>query len=502
LANEFLQQLGQGDQIKDFAHASRLYVGDNFNLAPRQGFLYHVFFELSPEFAAQYGRQQQAEFGMLVKSVDLPKFNIDTKTLNSYNKYNIVQTKVKYDQINISFHDDHADIVRSLWYRYYDQYYRDADLGYSDNKGSIHPMYRQKSKYGLRSQFNWGYTPKNVETQFIHAIRIYSFSNKRFAEYTLINPVITAFRHGQHQAGSSEAMSNEMTVAYESVIYGAGQVSKETVKGFADLHYDHSPSPLTAAGGGTRSILGPGGLADSASTAVNQLGAGNPAAAAFSAYRGYQNLKKTDLKAAAKAELTQFGKDLLRGQNPLNKFFIPTATSIYEYGKSPGNPSGAPSTWAATSNGEGVVATAALAESGTKLSPTGVPIYKKEGIISVVDVEGSGDYDKIAEVDPETGEVTDETTLPDTTPDEQQLEDTPGADVNDNVDEADPDMDQATEQATQDSMPTKSITIQSGDTLSKLAQRYGTTVDYLMLINPDIVDKNKIYAGRPINVPG
>ena len=488
MANDFLQQLGQGDQIKDFAHASRLYVGDNFNLAPRQGFLYHVFFELSPTFAAAFGRQQQAEFGMLVKSVDLPKFTVDTKTLNSYNKYNIVQTKVKYDQVNISFHDDHADIVRSLWYRYYDQYYRDGDLGYSDNKGSIHPMYRQQSKYGLRSQFNWGYTPKNVDTQFIHAIRIYSFSNKRFAEYTLINPVITAFRHGQHQGGVSEAMSNEMTVAYETVIYGAGQVSKETVKGFADLHYDHSPSPLTPAGGGTKSILGPGGAYDAASTAVNSLGT-NPAGAAFAAYRSYQNLKNTDLKAAAKAELTQYGKDLLRGQNPLNRFFVPVPTSIYEYGKSPGNPAGAPMTWAATSNGDSVVSGQKPGNSGTELGPVSS------------NREGAGGYDTVMNVDPNTGDVTSEDQQSPNTPEEQKLEDTPGADVNNNVDEADPNMDNATEEASQDSMPTTSITIQKGDTLSKLAQRYGTSVDYLMLINPQITNPNLIYAGAPLNVP-
>ena len=52
------------------------------------------------------------------------------------------------------------------------------------------------------------------------------------------------------------------------------------------------------------------------------------------------------------------------------------------------------------------------------------------------------------------------------------------------------------------STPTSSsITIKSGDTLSKLAQTYGTTVDALMQANPQITDKNKIKAGASLNLP-
>ena len=41
-----------------------------------------------------------------------------------------------------------------------------------------------------------------------------------------------------------------------------------------------------------------------------------------------------------------------------------------------------------------------------------------------------------------------------------------------------------------------SYRIQSGDTLSGLAKRYGTSVDSLMKANPDIQNKDLIYTGR------
>lgn len=44
-------------------------------------------------------------------------------------------------------------------------------------------------------------------------------------------------------------------------------------------------------------------------------------------------------------------------------------------------------------------------------------------------------------------------------------------------------------------------TIQSGDTLSKLAGQYGSTVADIQKLNPQITDINKIYAGQNLNLP-
>ncbi len=46
------------------------------------------------------------------------------------------------------------------------------------------------------------------------------------------------------------------------------------------------------------------------------------------------------------------------------------------------------------------------------------------------------------------------------------------------------------------------ILIRSGDTLSGIAARHGTTVAALMKANPQITNPNLIYAGRYLNLPG
>jgi len=226
----------------DRNHASKIFVANNFGLSPKYGWLFHVAFDLNPEIA-RIPNDDILKMGFVVKSAALPKFTVETKTLNAYNRVDIVQTKVKYDSVTIKFHDDNLDVVRNFWYDYYSYYYRDSDWNDS--------IYSAPTKYSERQQQTWGYTPRQTPAsspatqQFLNAIRIYSLHNKKFAEYTLINPTITQFQHGEHaQGGDVGTLENTMTVQYQAVKYQYGQVSEDTVTGFATLMYDNRSSPM------------------------------------------------------------------------------------------------------------------------------------------------------------------------------------------------------------------------------------------------------------------
>ena len=47
----------------------------------------------------------------------------------------------------------------------------------------------------------------------------------------------------------------------------------------------------------------------------------------------------------------------------------------------------------------------------------------------------------------------------------------------------------------------ETYTIKSGDTLSRIASNFGTTIDKIMAANPYITNKNKIYAGKTLQIP-
>jgi len=316
ILDTFLNAIGRGDSIKDYRHASRLFVSSNYRLAPKYSWLYHVFFDKNPLRDPERTGQDEnkiTEVGMLVNSVQLPSFAVEQSTLNTYNRPQLVQTKLRYQPVQITFHDDSADIVRTMWEEYYKAQYADPSTGFAGS--SIHADYFGNYKYTTKFLEKFGYNGDIINTKpnYFDSIRIYSLHQKRFSEYILINPMIINFDHGGHATNSRDTNQMSMTVAYTTVLYNEGDVTEDkAVKGFADLHYDKSPSPLSIFGGGTGSILGPGGLISGASAAANAAQAGNFAAAALATARTIGNARNMNLKDAASSELKSVASDVLR----------------------------------------------------------------------------------------------------------------------------------------------------------------------------------------------
>jgi hypothetical protein len=173
-----------------------------------------------------------------------------------------------------------------------------------------------------------GYTPKTDKKKYLQSIRIYSLSRKIASEYILINPIVTQFQHGRHEyANNNNTLEHTMTIEYETVLYK--ESPSAAVKGFAQSeNYDQRPSPIAPGGGGTRSILGPGGLLGSADSFVKNLSEGNYLSAALGLAKTRQTFKGAKLKDIALTEVQGLGKDVLRGQNPFSRISVPTLGDI------------------------------------------------------------------------------------------------------------------------------------------------------------------------------
>lgn len=318
--NSFLKQLVAGDSVRGYAHANKVFANNALELSPKFAFLFHVHFDLAPGITYK----NQGELGVLVKSVDLPKYKIDTKTFNSYNRPNIVQSKIKYEPITITFHDDSANIIRNFWYEYYSFYYRDTDLA---NPSSYQYNYKYAESNPIDTSY-MGYTPKNDNKRYLQSIRVYSFTKKKASEYILINPIITSFQHGRHENQTDNTtLEHTMTIEFESVIYAEGPSSAAAGFGKSNI-YDTKPSPIAPGGSGTRSILGPGGLLGTANNVMKNLAEGNFLSAALGAAKGVKTFKGANLKDIALTEVKGLGTDILRGQNPLSRIQVPTLTDL------------------------------------------------------------------------------------------------------------------------------------------------------------------------------
>ena len=200
--------------LKDYQHASRLFVQNFYRLAPKHGFLYFVRFRLNPNVtdgSTWVATMQDLELGMLVKKCDLPKISLDGSTVNIYNRKQPVYTKVTYQPINMSLHDDNKGLAREFWQMYYQ--YHVADSYYGGNnvapgKLPVNPVNRYVQPSPVtQEQLNARSNPANASYMnttdparygldtsstepLIRSIEIYQLSRKRFFLHTLINPKI------------------------------------------------------------------------------------------------------------------------------------------------------------------------------------------------------------------------------------------------------------------------------------------------------------------------
>lgn len=279
-----LQQLPPGTGLRDYTHASKTFRTSGYGLAPRNKFLFYVYFNLNtniPAVASLMSGGNSNIIGLTVKTAQLPSYTVDVATMNQYNRKRLTQTKINYNPAQIVFNDDTTDLIRNMWYQYYQYYYSDpiykygntpnqngtlgqistALNGFSYNSNDTYSASRPVQHWGLSGQ---GYTnpslqslssslltgPASGQEPFFRDITIYGMAQKTYAQYTMINPLITEWTHDTYDySQGNQVMTHIMNIRYENVKYYSGAIGGEQpssqVAGFADTsHYDTTPSPI------------------------------------------------------------------------------------------------------------------------------------------------------------------------------------------------------------------------------------------------------------------
>ena len=305
--DSFLKGFFGADELKDYSHANRTFTPNGYQLSPRNKFLFHVFFNLNTAqikgLQNTYSAGDQASIGLMVKTIDLPSFEISVDTMNQYNRKRLVQSKIDYQPVTINFHDDQSDLIRNLWYQYYSYYYKDPIQPYNNvsaQNGELGQLQTQPNGFGYNTRdiynnsrpvSDWGFIGENYsdgtgggtagssytgKPAFFNDITIYGLSQKKFAAYTLINPVITSWKSDAYDYSQDDGtMAHQMTIKYETVKYYSGATGgtypSNSVQGFAyPEHYDMLRSSLSRPGS-TQTVFGQGGLLDALSGSVEDL---------------------------------------------------------------------------------------------------------------------------------------------------------------------------------------------------------------------------------------
>lgn len=252
----FFDNNSRAGTLADYAHADALYVRNNMRLSPKTKFLYHVVIDVNQSAIASLGNTVQSllnkrEFNLLVETVDLPRFNVDIDEKNQYNRKKLVQTRIRYEPVQMIFHDDMAGLTTLLWEAYFRYYYQDPNYATKNTRGQpnttvpqayYHSMYKGEDannyRYGMDNN-------RSNSTPFFNSISVYQlYSNNARPEhtaFTLINPMIANMSHDTMSQTENNFTKNTMRLNYEAVIYGRGRTAIDEPAGFADpAHYDLS----------------------------------------------------------------------------------------------------------------------------------------------------------------------------------------------------------------------------------------------------------------------
>lgn len=382
---DFLKTFFGNDYVKDYTHASKIFRSNGYLNSPRFKFLFHVYFNLNsseiPALRNVFPDQEASTIGLLVKNIELPSYKFDVETLNQYNRKRLVQKKIEYQPVTVRFHDDQGDLIRNMWYNYFAYYYKDPNQkwsgiantngtngnsatlsnGFDYNTRDIYSPSRLVNDWGfIGESYSDGTNSPGGKPAFFRDISIYGLDQHRFVQYVLINPIITDWNHDTYDySQGGEGMENTMTIQYETVKYYSGAIggarSDNNVKGFASpANYDQQQSPLSRPGG-TRSVLGQGGLLDAGAGIISDLQSGSVAGvigAVQKAGTTYNTFKGADLKSVVKEEGlgvvqtalrnttqgTPGGFDLSSVQNAVQRPIFPTPARDISGAVTPFNP--------------------------------------------------------------------------------------------------------------------------------------------------------------------
>lgn len=256
---------GPKGNLGDYRHASKTFVSNDMRLAPKVKYLYHVVLNINPGVASYVDEsvingRTATEISLLAKSVDLPKYRLQSETVNQYNRKKVLHTGVQYQPVVMEFHDDNRGLSSLLWQTYFSYYYQDSRYGTkTGNSPSITERSYQRSVSGLNSAYGtpesqtyrYGLDAEKKIQNFFTSIQVFQLHPIQgvptYTSFTLLNPIIDSFEHDTLSYDASEFVVNRMSLSYESVQYARGyqDIDSNIPKGFGDpAHYDLQPSSL------------------------------------------------------------------------------------------------------------------------------------------------------------------------------------------------------------------------------------------------------------------
>lgn len=242
----------------DVAYGTASQYGSFLSEVPRQKFQFAV--EFIPSNVKTSSKKAWytlfKDLSLVVQSVDLPSFQFDVQTLNQYNRKRIVQSKVNWNPINISFYDTVDNKFQNVLNEYFKWSYKEGrevpqnfgagslvpdivtensrihDFGYQPpNTGFVRedvgvgldPNIDDANSLSGSPSYQDDYDTFDFDKYFFSKIIIHRYVGGHYGAQTdpieIFNPTIMAVNHDTLSYSDSSPIQWQVTFAYEGVNY-------------------------------------------------------------------------------------------------------------------------------------------------------------------------------------------------------------------------------------------------------------------------------------------
>lgn len=198
--------------IKNFAQ-DEYGTGGGGVLIPRQKFNFKIEMDI-------FDRSTANEFWK-ISNVTSPSYSFDTTIMNQYNKKRVVQSKMNYDPITITFYDTFDNQWQYIMEDYIAHYYHGGN--------GIDRRRVDEGSSTVETNFvtDMGYT-LTADRYFFRSISIYNYrSSNEYRKTILKNPIITTIQGDTLDYSDSNPVQYTVTFQPESVnvydVPGRGQ---------------------------------------------------------------------------------------------------------------------------------------------------------------------------------------------------------------------------------------------------------------------------------------
>lgn len=192
-------------------------TGSNFQNVPKSKFLYYVKFHRSnDQIKTGIGNDWDRGLGLMVKSVDRPRIQFKTETLNQYNRKRVVQTTQDFEPVQFRFYDTVSEIVLSMFTDYYQYYYSNSYM--EEGGSSVYDVVTAEGK----DIGKWGFRPPLADQNygyFFSHITVYQLFSGYVSQFDLINPKIRDFNPDEFEAAGTGISEIQMSFEYENIVF-------------------------------------------------------------------------------------------------------------------------------------------------------------------------------------------------------------------------------------------------------------------------------------------